>query len=206
MKKTITMLLALLLGMCLLTGCGGKADPLESESTAEPSAQTLTVEQAMDLLYEGYVDAELFHPGELDKWEGDALLYCFVYDDSGQYRYAYVNSATGAVEIVDEIVNYTGMDEEGYISVLDDDGLVAYLLANVEEAYERVYEMRGPLEAKVPGDNTDLPEEAGCRDILLESAFGETIIRYTVAPSGAIYEYFPDDGEWGLIYVPGAVG
>jgi len=135
------MLLALLLGLCLLAGCGGKEEPREPEST------TLTM---------------------------------------------------------DEIVNYTGLD--GDISALEEDALIDYLLANVEEAYERVYEMRGPLGAKVPGDTTDLPDEADCRDVLLETVFGETIIRYTIAPSGAIYEYFPDDDTWGLIYVPGAVG
>ena len=105
MKKTTAMLLALLLGLCLLSGCGEKTESREPEST------TLSAQQAMDLLYESYVDAELFHPGELDKWEGDALLYCFVYDDGEGYRYAYVNAMTGAVEIMDEIVDYTSEEE-----------------------------------------------------------------------------------------------
>lgn len=202
MKRTMATL-ALLLSLCLLAGCGGKTEPREPEST------TLTMEQARDLLYENYVDAELFHPGELDKWQGDALLYCFAFDDGDQYRYAYVNAATGAVEIVDEIVNYTGMDGDGYILALDGDGLIEYLLANVEGAYERVHLMRGGLYAKAPGDLTDLPEETGCRDVLLGYDNGDTfevVIRYTITPSGAIYEYFPDDDTWGLIYVPGAVG
>ena len=75
------------------------------------SEQILTMEQARNLLYENYVDAELFHPGELDKWKGDILLYCFVYNDGDRYRYAYVNSKTGEVEIVDEIEGYTDEDQ-----------------------------------------------------------------------------------------------
>jgi hypothetical protein len=75
----------------------------ESQST-----QTLTMEQAMDFLYEHHVDSELFYPGELDKWEGDAPCYGFVYDDGGKHRYVWVNSVTGEVSFADEVENYTG--------------------------------------------------------------------------------------------------
>ena len=69
--------------------------------------------------------------------------------------------------------------------------------------------MRGPLEAKVPGDVTDLPDETGCRDVWLGVDHGgtfEVVIRYTIAPSGAIYEYFPDEEQWRMMYHPSAVG
>ena len=68
----------------------------------------LTMEQARDILYENYVDAELFYPGELDKQENGTMFYCFVYDDGDKYCYAYVNSMTGEVEFVDEVENYAG--------------------------------------------------------------------------------------------------
>jgi len=105
---------------------------------------------------------------------------------------------------------YMGYEDEGIaIPEMDEDELIAYLLANVEEAYERVHIMRGPLEAKVPGDVTDLPDETGCRDVWLGDNHGGTfnvVIRYTVASSGAIYEYFPDEEQWRMMYHPSAVG
>ena len=73
-----------------------------------PLTPLLTVEQAMDILYENHMDTELFYPMELDKVEGNIIFYCFVYNDGDKYRYAYVNSITGEIEIVDEIKNYTG--------------------------------------------------------------------------------------------------
>ena len=73
-----------------------------------PPTPMLTMKQARDILYTGYIDAELFYPGELDKWEGDALFYCFVYYDGDIPFYAYINAMTGEVEIVDKIENYTG--------------------------------------------------------------------------------------------------
>ncbi|MDR2570992.1 MAG: PepSY domain-containing protein [Oscillospiraceae bacterium] len=100
--------------------------PVEADS-----AQLLSVEQAMEILYENYVDAELFHPGELDKWEGETLFYCFYYDDGDNViRYAYVNAMTGEVEIVDGIEDYTGVGgntgEPSYDIQSDDDYVMVY--------------------------------------------------------------------------------
>jgi len=75
--------------------------------------QALTVLQARNLLYENYVDAELFYPGELDKLKDGALCYCFgYYDGEDNYRYAFVNSVTKEVEFADEIEDYTRTGED----------------------------------------------------------------------------------------------
>ena len=99
--------------------------------------------------------------------------------------------------------------DDAAIEDMTEEALINYLTACVEEAYERMYEMRGPLTARVPGDTTDLPDEGACRDVLLGTEMDgkfTLVIRYTIAPSGAVYEYFPDDEEWGMMYQPGAVG
>ena len=114
--KKVTGLACLMIILIMFLACSRKAsqnpEKAELEETVETkSAQILTMEQAMDLLYENYVDAELFYPGELDKWDGNNLCYGFVYDDGDKYRYVWVNSVTGGVEFADEIVDYTGTGE-----------------------------------------------------------------------------------------------
>lgn len=96
----------------------------------------LSVEQAMGLLYENYIDAELSHPGELDKWEGDTLFYCFYYDDGDNViRYAYVNALTGEVEIVDEIEDYTGDERDDIYDYDHSGGVVAWWGTYVSSGY-----------------------------------------------------------------------
>ena len=104
-------------------------------------------------------------------------------------------------------------DEGPGVTLLPEDAndteLISWLLSNVEEARERVEVMRSPLEPRVPGDGTDIPGEGLCRDVWLgldHSIEFEIIVYYTIAPSGAIYEYFPDSDEWALMYRPGAFG
>jgi len=70
------------------------------------SPEIITVEQARDFLYENYVDAELFYPAELDKWQGGVLYYGFTYDDGDAYKYVWVNSVTKEVEFADEVLDY----------------------------------------------------------------------------------------------------
>ena len=104
----------------------------------------------------------------------------------------------------------TGIPVEGPGTEKMSDGeLVGYLLANAEEAYKRSSAMHGGLEARVTGKTTRLPLEGACRDVLLGRASGgdfDAAIHYTIAPSGAIYKYFPAGDEWGVIYRPGYLG
>ena len=71
------------------------------------SVMIATMEQARNFLYENYVDAELFYPGELTILEGDAICYGFVFDNGDRYRYVWVNSMTGEVKFADEVEDYT---------------------------------------------------------------------------------------------------
>ena len=115
----------------------------------------------------------------------------------------------GDAENTGEATEAPGEDEGSLILALDDGELIEYLLAHAQEANERVNAMRGPLEARVPGNMTDLPDVTDCRDVWLGYEKGgafDVIIQYTIDPGGRIYEYFPDDEAWGLLYVPGAVG
>ena len=96
--------------------------------------------------------------------------------------------------------------EELGIEAMSGDELVGYLLASAEEAYALAKEN---YEARVPGDITRLPMEGVCRDILLGMVSDGDFnveIHYTIAPSGIIYKYFPEDGDWGIIYRPGYSG
>ena len=79
------------------------------EATNAQSAQTqlLTVLQARNLLYEKHIDAELFYPAELDKWENNARCYGFVYNDGYKSHYVWVNSLTHKIDFADEIKDYT---------------------------------------------------------------------------------------------------
>ena len=92
------------------------------------------------------------------------------------------------------------------IEAMSGDELIGYLLASAEEAYALA---RENYEARVPGDITELPMEGACRDILLGMVSDgdfNVAIHYTIAPSGIIYKYFPEDGDWGIIYRPGYSG
>ena len=92
------------------------------------------------------------------------------------------------------------------IEAMSADDLIGYLLASAEEAYELAQEN---YEARVPGDITKLPMEGACRDVLLGMGLGgdfDVAIHFTIAPSGIIYKYFPEDGDWGIIYRPGYSG
>jgi|GEM_PF-3145059 len=68
----------------------------------------LTVLQARNLLLAQNPDAELFYPGELDKWEDVVQCYGFMYADGDNYLFAWVNTITGEITFADEIDNYTG--------------------------------------------------------------------------------------------------
>ncbi|MCL2105515.1 MAG: hypothetical protein FWH26_00355 [Oscillospiraceae bacterium] len=94
------------------------------------------------------------------------------------------------------------------IADMDDSALAGYLLANAEDARERA--ARDGFEPRVPGDVTRLPMAGLCRDVLLGSvsAGGDfhVEIHYSVSPAGVIYKYFPEAGDWGIIYRPGYFG
>jgi len=84
------------------------SEPIHVQESGSSPAQMLSVEQAMEILYEKHGDAEMFHQGELDKWEGETLIFGFDYDDGvTEIRYAYVNSMTGEVEFGYGVVDYS---------------------------------------------------------------------------------------------------
>ena len=85
----------------------GEWFPADTRPYGSQTPPVFTMEEARDYLSQYYIETELFYPGELDIWEGDDLLYCFVFEDVDMYRYVYINSRTFEVEIVDEIENYT---------------------------------------------------------------------------------------------------
>jgi len=157
----------------------------------------------MHLLYENYVDAELFHPGELDTRVGNTRFYGFVYDNGDIYRYVWVNSMTGGVEFADEIENYTGEGVSANATGMSDGQLIDYLLTSVPEAYERVVVMRGGMTALVAGETTMLSYGI-CRDVRLgtddEVSFTSEIT-YTISPFGSICEYDPLIDAWTAVYV-----
>jgi len=132
-------------------------------------------------------------------------------EDNGEFVTALPASGAWYYDHWDDRFYQSGefYDDGHGIEDMSDDELVDYLTACVEEAYERTHAARGPLEARVPGGTTGLPDEGECRDVLLGTVSGNkftAVIHYTIAPSGAIYKFFPDDDEWGLIYRLDAVG
>jgi len=108
MKRMIITAIAivLVLALCACNGGSPAATPAVNEPTQVQDSgsslpQILSAEQAMDILYENYGEAEIIHPGNLDKREGDTLIYGFEYDDGAtEIRYAYVSSTTGEIEFV----------------------------------------------------------------------------------------------------------
>ena len=68
------------------------------------------IEYMKDLLYAKYsiVDADVFYPGELDKYGENTMWLGFVYDDGNGYKYAWLDAMTGEVEIADEVYDYIG--------------------------------------------------------------------------------------------------
>jgi len=188
MKKTCQALMAALIAAALML----------SAAAHVWAAQALTMEQAMNLLYESYVDAELFYPGELDTLVGDTHFYGFAYDDGDTYCYVWVNAMTGGIEFAEAIENYTGEDVSANTDGMSDEELIAYLLASVPEAYERVVVMRGGLTALVTGKTTALSNGA-CRDVQLGAEDGISfapVITYTISPFGTIYEHDPAADIW----------
>ena len=78
------------------------------------AAPKFTVAQAREIIKTEYPDSDPFYPGELNKLDDDGvLLYGFAFYDGDVDLYAYVNSMTGALEVVDEIEDYTGEGAEG---------------------------------------------------------------------------------------------
>ena len=75
--------------------------------------------------------------------------------------------------------------------------LIDYLMASVPEAYERVYIMRGPLNPLITGKTTTINKVA-CRDIWLtgDGTTSTPIIKYTISPTGTIYEYDQMANKW----------
>lgn len=110
--KKFVALLCLVIFMC--SACGKSGSPFMEESmpaTIEPvpgeTAETqltpkFTMEQAMDILYENHIDAELFYTEDSNKIQDNALLYCFEYDDGDKQCYVWINSVTGEAEFADE--------------------------------------------------------------------------------------------------------
>jgi len=173
-----------------------------SVSGYEP-AQGMTVEQALDLLRDDFMDADLFHPGELDRQVGEAAFYGFAYTQGDAYGYVWVNSATGGVELAEEVENYTGGGASANTAAKSDGELIDYLLASVPDAYRRVQLMDRGLTAFVTGETTILSMGI-CRDIWLGMGNGASfppVIVYTISPFGSIYEHNPENGVWNAVYV-----
>ena len=84
----------------------------EAASARSVQTQILTALRARSVLSENSIDAGLFYPGELDKWDDDALCYGFMYEYADGYRYVWVNSITGELEFADEVEDYTGTGED----------------------------------------------------------------------------------------------
>jgi len=163
----------------------------------------MTVEQAMNLLYEQFADAELYHPGELDTRVGNIYFFGFAYDDGDRYCYIWVNSMTSEIEFSEEIENYTGEGVSANTADMSDEELIDYLLVAVPEAYEWVVVMRGGLTALVTGDTTMLSTGI-CRDVRLgtddENSFASEIM-YSISPFGSVYEYDLLTDIWTAVYV-----
>jgi len=87
-----------------------RKDLLEEEFNLWKKSDSELTEYVKVLLFENYnlVDADVFYPGELDKWEEDGIWYGFVYDDGERYRYVWLNMITNEVKITDEVEDYTG--------------------------------------------------------------------------------------------------
>ena len=164
--------------------------------------QRYTVEDATSILYDAYIDAEAFHPGELDTVVGRTVFYGFTYDDGDTYRYVWVNGMNGAVEFADEVWDYTGENFGKYVDTakMSDEELVEYLTNTIPEAYDILYSKDKLQTSKIPS-TTELSVGV-CRDIYLgidQGTHFDLEKLYTISPDGAIYEHNPMQSTWNAV-------
>ena len=133
--------------------------------------------------------------------------------DSGWHGDSYSITLLTEYEIMSFLDAFT--PDNGYfgpaygIADFTAEDLIDYLLANVEDAYERVYVMRVPMTPLVTGDTVDLGDIGVCRLVFLGTDHEDHFVReiqYAISPNGDIYKYDPMGDAWLLMYVFGAVG
>ena len=150
----------------------------------------------MNTVMDGYIEIPYMPKGIIwdSGWTGDTYNITLL-------------TETDIMSFLDAFEPENGYFDPAYvIQDFTSEDLVDYLLANVEKAYELVY--NHGMATLVTGEFVDLNGFV-CRMVYLGTSHDEHFVKeihYAISPNGDIYEYDPVGDGWLLMYVPGAVG